>query len=380
MPINLPAKMSVLNKPKIIIAAISSRPYVQSAVNAGFEVLALDAFNDVDTQKLAFESRQLNLSDFGLNAVELLRILDSCELNQFVGFCYGAGFEAQPQLLIEVAKRLPVLGNNVDTLRYCKNPQFFLELCSAFGMRTPQTQFKRPKRTLGWLSKQLGASGGAHIKHLLPLDFPNNIPVYYQEMTQGVPISCLFLADGVHAEVIGYSEQWCSPTTLSPFRYGGAVSQATISHYCKKEITNFIQGISFKLGLRGINSVDFLVDGDMIYALEINPRLSATMELYTAKRGNYFNSHVLGSQAQLSHWPSVSGVSRAHHIIYAKHEIKVPQSIEWPDWVRDIPQPNAIIEAGFPLCTVVAEAKVARIAKDMVFDRAASLSQELMLA
>jgi uncharacterized protein len=366
--------------PKIIVAAISSRAYVQCAVNAGFDVLALDAFNDLDTQRLAFDTRQLAVNDYGLNAAELLKILDSCELSQFEGFCYGAGFEAQPMLLIEVAKRLPVLGNSAESLRYCKNQQIFIELCNAFDMPTPKTQFKRPRRTLGWLSKQMGASGGAHIKYLLPLDLPNSIPVYYQEVTPGTPISCLFLADGVHAEVIGFSEQWCAPTTLAPYRYGGAVSHATLSSYCKKAMTAFIQAISFKLGLRGINSVDFLVDGDIFYALEINPRLSATMDLYTAKRGNYFSSHVLGSQAQLTDWPSVSGVARAHQIIYAKEETKVPNSVDWPDWVRDIPKANAIVEAGLPLCTVVAEAKLARVAKQQVIERAASLSQELMLA
>jgi uncharacterized protein len=99
--------------PKIIVAAISSRAYVQCAVNAGFDVLALDAFNDLDTQRLAFDTRQLAVNDYGLNAAELLKILDSCELSQFEGFCYGAGFEAQPMLLIEVAKRLPVLGAKV---------------------------------------------------------------------------------------------------------------------------------------------------------------------------------------------------------------------------------------------------------------------------
>ena len=372
--------MQAFNKQKIIIAAISSRAYVQAAVDAGFEVLAIDVFCDVDTQKLVFKAHQIGLSDYGFNATELLKILDEIELSQFAGFCYGAGFEAQPQLLVEIAKRLPLLGNSAETLRHCKNPQFFLELCNAFEMRTPKTSFKRPFSSVGWVSKQFGASGGAHIKPLLPLDLPQKNLVYYQQITAGTPISCLFLADGVHAEVIGFSEQWCAPTAIAPYRYGGAVSHVPLSQYCKKTITALIQGISFKLGLRGINSIDFIVDGDMIYALEINPRLSATLDLYSAKRGNYFASHVEACLAQLRNWPSVKGISRAHQIIYAKQKMDVTANMGWPDWVRDIPQPNSKIEVGMPICTVTAEAQTARLAKQLVQERATSLRQELMLA
>lgn len=365
---------------KIIIAAISSRAYVQAAVDAGVEVLSLDAFCDVDTKKLACEAHQISLGEHGFNASELLEFLDEIDLNQFAGLCYGAGFEAQPQLLVEIAKRLPVLGNSAETLRHCKNPQYFLELCNAFDIPTPKISFKRPMRTLGWVSKQLGASGGAHIKPLLPLNLPQKTPVYYQQITEGTPLSCLFLADGVHAEVIGFSEQWCAPTPLSPYRYGGAVSHATISQYCKKTISEFIRGISFKLGLRGINSVDFLIDGDMIYALEINPRLSATLDLYVAKRGKLFASHVAACQVQLSDWPSMKGSAKAHQIIYATQSTKIQKNMHWPDWACDIPQPNSTVEAGAPLCTVLAEAPMARQAKQLVQERAASLREALMLA
>lgn len=372
--------MQTSNKPKIIIAAISSRAYVKSAVDAGFEVFSIDTFCDVDMQKLASDTRKININEYGFVAEELLKILDELDLNQFTGLCYGAGFEAQPQLLLEIAKRLPVLGNSAETLRHCKNPQFFLELCHAFEMPTPVTSFKRPFGSAGWVSKQMGASGGVHIKPLLPLDLPMSIPVYYQKITDGTPISCLFLADSVHAEVIGFSEQWCAPTVISPYRYGGAVSHATLSPFCKKTITDFIQAISFKLGLRGINSVDFLVDGEKIYALEINPRLSATLDLYMAKRDNYFASHIEACSVQLLNWPSVKGISRAHQIVYASKTVNVPASMDWPEWVCDIPQLNSTIEAGMPICTVTAEARTAWQAKQEVQARAASLRQELMLA
>ena len=365
-------KIAVL-KPKIIIAALSSRAYVQAAVNAGFDVLAIDGFCDVDTQKLAFEMHKISFDERGFNALALLNTLEKLDLKGFQGMCYGAGFEAQPSLLAKIAKRIPVLGNNAETVAHCKNPQLFQALCHAFDMPTPTTSFKRPASSLGWVSKQIGACGGAHIKPLLPLDLPQSHPVYYQQISAGTPISCLFLADGVHAEVIGFSEQWCSPTAVSPYRYGGAVSHAFVQPNIKEQIEVFIKGLTFKLGLRGINSIDFLIEGNRVLALEINPRLSATLDLYTAKRGNFFTSHVQACLAQLSDWPLVKNVSKAHHIIYANKAAKVPADIEWDDWVCDIPQPSSAIAAGMPICTVTAEAHTAKLAKDKVLRRAEEL-------
>ena len=358
---------------KIIIAALSSRAYVNAAVQAGFEVLAIDAFCDVDTQKLAIATHQIGFDARGFNSAELLKVLKSLDLSGFQGICYGAGFEAQPELLAEIAKLLPVLGNSAETVEQAKNPQIFNALCDAFEMQTPKTSFKRPRNTLGWVSKQNGACGGAHIKPLLPLDLPNPAPVYYQQITAGTPISCLFLADGVHAEIIGYSEQWCAPTAISPYRYGGAVSHAYVPQNVKNKIEIFVKAMSFKLRLRGINSADFLVDNDTVYALEINPRLSATLDLYSAKRGDFFASHVHACQAQLSHWPSVKGTSKAQQIVYAGNTARLPACMEWDDFVVDIPQANSEIAAGMPICTVTAEAHTARLAKEMVLQRASDM-------
>ena len=366
-----------MSKQKIIIAALSSRAYVNAAVQADFEVLAIDAFCDVDTQKRAFATHQIGFDACGFNASELLKILQGLDLSGFQGMCYGAGFEAQPQLLAEIAKLLPVIGNSAETVEQVKNPQIFNALCDAFEMPTPKTSLKRPRNTLGWVSKQIGACGGAHIKPLLPLDLlyvlPQKSPVYYQQITNGTPISCLFLADGVHAEIIGYSEQWCAPTAISPYRYGGAVSHTYVPQSVKNKIESFVKVMSFKLALRGINSADFLVENDTVCALEINPRLSATLDLYSAKRGNFFASHVQACQAQLTSWPSVKSTAKAQQIVYAGNTARVPAGMEWDDFVVDIPQANSEIAAGMPICTVTAEAHTARLAKEKVLQRASDM-------
>ena len=363
--------------PSVIIAAISSRAYVQAAVAAGFEVIAIDVFADIDTQKLALAVHKVNCDECGFNADELLSLLQRLDLSGLQGMCFGAGFEAQPELLTEIYKLLPVLGNLPDTIEKVKNPQIFSALCDVFEMPTPAISMQRPRNSLGWLAKQVGGCGGAHIKPLLPLDLlysqPQKMPVYYQKIQAGESVSCLFLADGVHAEIASYNEQWCASTAMLPYRYGGAVSHTTVTQSNKNKIEQFIKAMTFKLGLRGLNSADFLIDNNTVYALEINPRLSATLDLITAKRGDYFASHIASCQAQLTEWPSVKNTAKAQHIIYANKAAKVPVDLEWDDYVVDIPQPNTDIAAGMPICTVTAKAHTARLAKQKVLERAADL-------
>ncbi|MES2637740.1 MAG: ATP-grasp domain-containing protein [Pseudomonadota bacterium] len=357
----------------LIIAALSSRSYVKVAVDAGFEVIAIDAFADVDTQKLAKKVLQIDANCGQFNAQQLLDALTEIDLTSCLGFCYGAGFEAQPELLSQIALMLPMIGNSAETLQQCKQPESFFALCNAFNMPYPKTLLEKPINTLGWLQKTVGASGGEHIKTVFPLNLGLTAAVYYQQKQVGTPISCLFLADGKNALVVGFNEQWCSPTALSPYRFGGLVSHAVLSEVVQDKLTEFVQLISQKIGLKGLNSCDCLVQDDAVFMLEINPRLSASVGLYKAKRGNLFAAHVAAFLGQLDSWPVVDKKSQAIHIIYANQIAKAPSEMDWPEWVCDVPQPNSVIPAGAPICSVLATARTAKLAKQKVLQRAASL-------
>ena len=364
-------------KNQLVIAAISSRIYVQAAVDAGYEVIALDAFADVDTQVLAIQSFQLPLKDDQFDSTALLALLQKLDLSQCLGFCYGGGFEAQPHLLAHIHHLIPIIGNSAITVKQSKSPNAFFSLCDHLKMNYPNTQFERPVNTINWLKKTVGGSGGTHIKPLIPLllqiDLPTPSNHYYQKIQAGTPFSCLFLADGLHTQMIGFNEQWCAPTPLLPYRYAGAVSNATLDESVKIKIEDFIQNAVKELGLIGLNSCDFIVENDSVFMLEINPRLSATLDLYRAKKGYLFAAHVEACLGQLNFSPSVEKKSRAHHVVYTKSHAHVPADLDWPEWVSDVPQPYSTIPAGAPLCTVNADALTPNLAKKKVLQRVADL-------
>lgn len=361
-----------------MIAAISSRVYVQAAVDADFEVIALDAFADADTRSIAKQVIQIDVNAGQFDEKQLLAALNQINLDACVGFSYGAGFEAQADLINKIALMLPIIGNGANAIAQCKQPRLFFALCDLFNMPYPQTLFEKPVNSIGWLQKTVGASGGTHIKTVLPInlqptDFAKQPAVYYQQFQAGTPVSCLFLADGKHAQVIGFNEQWCSPTLLLPYRFGGAVSHVELSESVQQQLGAFVSAITQTLALKGLNSCDCIVQNDTVFMLEINPRLSASLGLYQAQRGSLFSSHVAAFLNGVIDWPVADKQSRAMQIIYANSVAKVPLDMDWPEWVADIPQANSVIPKGMPICSVTACARTAKLAKQKVLERAASL-------
>lgn len=324
----------------------------------------------------------------GFNADALLAAINSLDLSGFSGFVYGSGFEAQPQLLAETSALLPLIGNSADTVAALKTPAIFFAKLQQLEINHPRVFTTLPDSDADrdineYIMKHAGGSGGAHISsvnadcHVLPDHY------YYQQKLSGYPVSILFIANGSDIEVIGFNEQWLSPTHASPYRYGGAVSNAAISAGAQQQLIAAAQKLTRAFGLLGLNSLDALLhisdvqkETEQASILEINPRLSATVDLYA--RHNLFERHVQACLPQhvLRHAADErhdSGLPhKAHAIVYADFELEITEPITWPDWVLDNPQQTSAqqsgrlkIKAGAPVCTVIANAADAETAKNM---------------
>jgi len=356
------------SKDVLIVAAIACRPYVKLAVEAGYQVIAIDAYADVDTQQLSKQSFQVSYDGCSLDGQEMLRILDEIDLDGVLGFCYGAGFESHPEVLKEVSRRVTVLGNTAEVIKQCKSPQHFFGLCQSINMPFPRYSDVRPKQTQGWIKKRIGGSGGHHVS-MVSESGVDDKQFYYQKVQKGLPVSCLFLAAHNSVRLIGINEQWVAADSVSPYRYGGAVSHATPTGLNKESLLNFLQAITDAFRLVGLNSCDFILNHDVLYALEINPRLSASVDLYDVIEGNLLSAHIDACLQREVGLFTVSKKAKAHQVIYAKNDLIVNKSQEWSDWVRDIPQPGSRIAAGMPVCTVIAQADNAYKAKKLVKER-----------
>ncbi len=405
---------------KFIIAAHSARAYAQAAAACGYSVITLDAFADADTQAASTQTFKLTFNDFMLDAADFKRVFLSINLDEVEGFLYGSLFDNCPELLAWVAARVRLLGNVPEVIQAAKNFEFFKLLdelniahpevykgeslpSSSFPHTTLQvlqhsvnrsttvvrkresilTLKKRSKKMdsrlrgnddvisdrANWLAKSLGGTGGTHIKPAIQAKKGD----YFQRKIDGKPISMLFVADGKTAHLIGFNEQFVAPTIDMPYRFAGAVSWVVLPENVQQKFCHAAQQLSSALNLRGINSLDAILDGDELWILELNPRLSATFNLYP----NLLPAHIQGCMGDLmtdlKHFERQANTSNAQLIIYADTFVNVPNDKKWPAWVVDIPPPNSVIAAGMPICTVLATADNAQAATQMVLERARSL-------
>lgn len=346
-----------------------------AAVAAGCDVVAADIFCDAETRRDAALAIPLRYANGGFDAAQVRQALLPL-LTPDTGFAYGSGFETQPELLDEIGQHCTLFGNPAQTVRTAKDPGRFFSLLGSLGIAYPETTLARPINPEGWLGKRSGGSGGTHV---LPL--PTEIRCdYYQRQVPGRPCSLLFLANGNGAvSGVGYNQQWLAAVPGTPFLYGGAVSQVVLSTVVHTMMLDAARRISAALGLRGLNSLDCMVDGERMWVLEVNPRLSATFALYDAANAGacLFQCHLHACLGELQ--PALPPEpARAHLIYYAPSAMTIPAGIDWPEWVADRPHGPLQVQAGEPLCTITAVAQHADAARALVEKRVAELRRRII--
>lgn len=362
-------------KPDVLIIAVCARPYVVAAAQAGYKIAAFDMFHDADTRRFCVHSARVKFADGGFDGDDLLRQLGSLDLGAVQGVAYGSGFEGQPQLLAQIAQKLPLLGNAPEVLAQVKQPKSFFPMLDELGIPHPEISLHAPSPTDRWLMKAAGGSGGTHIRQTWQ---EIGLDDYFQRRLQGRSISLLFLADGKDIQVIGYNEQWCAPTVPMPYRYGGAVSRIALPPEIEAQMLEAAAGITARVGLTGLNSMDFIHSDDGLFLLEVNPRLSATMDLYNAP--DLFERHIAACHGKLTQPMPPDLHARAHNIVYARERLQIPADFVWPVWAADIPHAgtgDAMVQQHAPVCSVFGEAPLAEDAKSLAFARTRELEAQL---
>ncbi len=353
---------------KVIIAAVSARPFVKAASMAGYDVVAIDVFADADTQRAASEVFKVSYADSGFEPRQFLEIIKQIDLKDVHGFVYGSGFEAQPELLQRVAEILPIIGNRPDVVKRIKRARDFFVLLDMLDIPHPEVSFKPLTNANGWLRKEDGGSGGTHVVSASSGELLAE-GLYFQKATEGTPVSMLFVSDGKNIREIGFNQQWVSPIPEKPYRYGGIVGNADLQDSSKERLFHIAKKITNEVGLVGLNSLDAIVNEDNIWILEINPRLSSTFDLYQTPDVNLFDLHIQACQGTLNEFPMISKRSKARQVFYAPLDLKIPSHTQWPEWIADIPLPNSDIPKNQPVCTILADAEKAELACDLIKKR-----------
>ena len=343
--------------------ALSARSLALAASRAGYQVVVADFFGDVDTRRLAARSAVVpgDLGN-GFDAAALIeaaaRLAPASEDgDEGWGLVYGSGLESRPELLAELARGRRLWGNPPAVLRDVKDPSRFFGLLDRLGLPHPEIRTEPPPEgQVGWLVKGIGGAGGGHVRHLAAGE-TGEAAMYYQRRVPGRPLSCLILADGREATLLGWSEQWPDPEPRHPFRFGGAVQPAVVPPKVARAVAAALGRLVRETGIVGLNSLDLLVDEDSGFnVLEVNPRPGASLDVFDGEgAGALFGRHAAACEGRLfAGWQPPSRAT-AMCVVYADRPLDVPSRMSWPPWLADRPAPGAHIAPGAPVCTVMAK-------------------------
>lgn len=243
------------------------------------------------------------------------------------------------------------------------------------GILHPETSLQRPDAPQGWVSKRIGASGGRHIRRLKATGAARSHR-YYQRELKGEALSATAVASP-RGSAFAFVRPWCRPFPGQPFRYGGTVTVDRLDPDLEARIIDSCLALVKPLGLIGLVSFDFIVDENgEAYLVEVNPRPGASLEVLDDATGTLFKAHIAacrGEDAVGILTRSWRPKAKAATYLYAdKGPLRVA-SIDWPDWVSDVPAPGQIIAKGAPIATVGAEGRTPGEAREMCKERLATL-------
>ncbi|MPW18054.1 ATP-grasp domain-containing protein [Paraburkholderia sp. CNPSo 3157] len=354
--------------PAVVVAALSGRMMAESARRAGWRVIVLDLFGDTDTRRASGTWYPIgDPASLSICPQRMREALDAASrTSNVIGWIAGSGFEAHRELFADTRNALAplaLIGNMRDTYDAVRDPARFFALLDDAGILHPETQRQPPADTDGWLEKDANGTGGMHIRHTACADTANGSR-YFQRYHAGRSMSALFIGDGRGAAIIGFNEQLIISHGKHPFVYGGAIGPVDMSASLRQQITSAVNAIVSRTGLKGLNSLDFIVDGERCFVLEVNARPSATMSLYERDSGpSLLALHTrlcagASLDAVASHAFAQTAALCGEQIVFADRDRKIsPEFVQRAlnfGWCHDIPVTGSLIAEGAPLCSVSA--------------------------
>lgn len=320
----------------------------QTARNAGFKPLVIDLFGDLDTRVYAEHCLRIA----SLVKVDLQSAVEWLLANYVVEFAvYGSGFEQNIDSLAYLSEQMLVIGNQSEVFSRVQNKSAFFTLLQTLQIPHPEVAFGKPENATDWLIKPMRGQGGIGISRYSESDQITS-DRYWQKYQQGEPHSVLFLADGKQCQIVGFNRQWSiALNAKDEFIFSGVLNDTDLTTEHKTQLALWSAQLVAELSLKGLNSLDFIYDGQNCYVLEINPRPPASMQLYEA---DLFYRHLKACKGVLLAADLTQLGVTGLQIIYAKCNLQIPHGFPWPEGTYDIPEAGSIIGAEQPICSMIA--------------------------
>lgn len=349
-----------INSNNLIIISHSARALSESATRAGWNVVSVDGFADIDTLNACVECWCLPLERGEFVKSSLHNCVNKIKQRyREAKVILGAGAEKYASY-IEKVTQWQLCMNPTQVVEQIRNPQRFFEGLSNLQIPYPEVRFKPPENRELWLFKLQDRCGGTGVLRASTTEESG----YWQREIFGKPFSALCITDGEELVCLGVNSQFfTSEIEGLPYIYQGALANTDVGIKFNLKTIIYISKIASYFNLVGVFSVDMIhareEDEDVLYVLEVNPRISASFELYERINSdiNLVDAHIrLCEGEQLLPDIELNESKSAYSIVYAEDDCQVPDDIEWPVWVKDRPEGSRKILKNEPICSVHADA------------------------
>ncbi len=293
---------------------------------------------------------------------------------------YTGGLENYPDVIATISEIRPLWGHEPVQFATVRDPFRMSALLSVHGFTCAAVcpiSGVTPKGR--WLKKKVRSAGGHDIRDD-DLGIEHATGSYLQQFVPGTPASALYVSTPWKVELLGASTQLIGTRWLhaKPFEYTGNIAPVLpdAEWHTLERLGWLFNQYGLKLGLFG---VDYIRADGVPVPIEVNPRYTASVEVYEQASGvSVLKKHIEAatclenSSGQSVDWsaPTELKASRivGKAIYYAAARITFPISGPWDDsllhcadvWrlpeFADIPHAGSVIEPGQPVFTLFASA------------------------
>jgi predicted ATP-grasp superfamily ATP-dependent carboligase len=362
----------------------------ESAVRAGYDVLSVDGYGDLDNPA----TPALSLArDFGVeySARAAAAAAAGLELD-YHAVCYCSSLENHPREVALLASRAELWGNPPAVLRRARSAVTLSRLLRSRLGTGALARASAGDASHEWLMKPRAAGGGHDIAAWHPGDALPRTHVL-QERIAGTPCSIAFVAHDGRATPFAISRQLVGDEHFgaAAFQYCGSIL-SDLPRSLIEAASDNARLLAEELDLIGVACLDFVVTPDGTpHAIELNPRYSASMELgERAFSYPVFAAHAIACMRHEdpdapsipdfdlgASLRSVGAVGKA--VLFAPSALTMPDTRSWltdPD-VRDVPHSGETIPRGHPVCTIFATARDDATCYDMLVRKAGRMYRRM---
>ena len=331
---------------RLLVAGFATRHIAASARRAGYRVVAVDHFCDLDLAACAEECCRFETLE------ELAALIsESIGRHPVDGVLMGSGAEVLPIPARRLGTSPEVAARFLDKGR---TQAFFEEL----GVRAPR---RLPRGEYPAMAKPVHGSGGwrnAVVSSDRELAawaelFPDQSYIL-QEVVAGTPASVSCIADGERAVAVATNRQLLRGGDGMGYGFAGSVTPC--DHPLAGAMADLAERIAGASGCVGAVGIDFVLpDGPGApVAIELNPRFQGTLETVEAATGeNLVCLHLEACEGRL---PAVRPTVRqyaARRIVFADRDLVVGDDLSpLAPALADIPRPGTAIQAGGAVVSV----------------------------